>query len=90
MAILVAESYGEFRKLLDELRSVAPTVQEMKLLYFVVTDEISQVCMVPKRTSRHRHYICIESTEDEVKKAIEQLQKLGFNIIKAKLILKEA
>ena len=90
MAILIVESYSEFKKLLEEIRSVAPTVNDLKILYFVVTDEISQLCLVPKRTSRHRHYLCIESVEEDVKKVIEELKQLGFKIIRAKIVLKEA
>ena len=47
-----------------------------------MTDELSSIVLVPRVTSRHRHYLQFTPlSEEEVRKAIEHVKREGFEVI---------
>ncbi len=49
--------------------------------HIVVTDEASQVMLVPKVTSRHRHYYQYSGPKEEVAELVEAARKEGYEVI---------
>ena len=56
--------------------------------HIVVTDNATEVWVVPVVTSHHRHYIHFVGDEDSVKKAIEWLKSKSFRIVRGRVELR--
>ena len=68
---------------LDDLRKILQVViYGSRRAYICVTDEVAQVWLVPKVTSRHRHYYYLETTEKEVKEALKEISKYDIPVIR--------
>ena len=71
--IRVPEEEGEKILRLDEVR---PT------RYIVVTDGVSTLVLVPRKTSRHLHYYEIVYTDEKrLSEARMELEKRGFTVV---------
>jgi len=67
---------------LEDLKKILQVViYGSRRAYICVTDEVAQVWLVPKVTSRHRHYYYLETTEKEVKEALKEIAKYDIPII---------
>jgi len=83
MAIIRVNSIEDLKKVLTEV------IYGSRRAYICVTDEVAQLWLVPKVTSRHRHYYYLESTEEDVKKAVEEVKKYNIPIIHGTVGIKE-
>ena len=74
MARVILFSVASFKKALR--RMAKPQTHE------VVTDYATTITLVPKTTSRHRHYITYSSNnEEEIKELAKEAEKLGYEVL---------
>ena len=67
---------------LEDLKKILDVViYGSRRAYICVTDNVAQLWLVPKVTSRHRHYYYLEATEKEIEKALNEVKKYNIPII---------
>jgi len=76
MAVIRVNSIEDLKKVLVDV------IYGIRRAYICVTDEVAQLWLVPKVTSRHRHYYYLESTEEDIKNAIREVEKYSIPIIR--------
>lgn len=74
MARIIVYSVEDFKKAVERFTWIKT--------HEVVTDGISTITMVPKTTSRHRHYIQYTANdEQEIHQLLAWLEQRGYTII---------